>query len=59
MKDLDKTRIEADENVVANGMQLLTSMINPFDSSIEGLVHLSSRVVANSDIENGMTNMFQ
>ena len=59
MKDLDKTRIETDENAVTNVMELVTSMINPFDNSIEGLVHLSSGTVANEDIERDMSNMFQ
>ena len=59
IKDLDKTRIETDEHAVANGMELVKPMINPFDSIIEGLVHISSGIVANDDIKSDMSNMFQ
>ena len=44
MKELGKTRIKSD--AVANVMELVDTMINPFDNEYQSLVHLSNGTVA-------------
>lgn len=58
-KDLDKTRIQADEESVKDVIQTLTAMVNPFENDHKGLVHLASRVVATTEVESDMKSMFE
>ena len=55
MKELDKTRIKSDADAVANIMELVDTMINPFDNEYQSLVHLSN--VAPIGVATDMKNM--
>ncbi|XP_028417357.1 uncharacterized protein LOC114541751 [Dendronephthya gigantea] len=56
-KDLDKSRIEGEEKAVRDVIDVIKSMVNPFDNDHESLVHIASGVVASSDIEDDMKHM--
>ena len=58
-KNLDKTRIEADEKVVVDVIKTIESFINPFENDHEGLVHLASGTVATSAVAKDMKTMEQ
>lgn len=49
-KDLDSTRIHADERAVTRIISTLDSMLNPFDTHQDGIVCLSSGTVAAEEI---------
>ena len=57
MKELDKTRIKSD--AVANVMELVDTMINPFDNEYESLVHLSNGTVPPIGVATDMRNMHE
>ena len=57
-KNLDKSRIEADEKAVLDVVKTLKLMINPFDNEHEDLVHLASGTVASSAVSDDMTKWF-
>ena len=56
---MDKTRIKYDANAVADVMELVNTMINPFDNEYPSLVHLCNGSVASDDVESDMKNMYQ
>jgi hypothetical protein len=56
---LDKTRIKYDTNAVADVMELVNSMINPFDNEYPSLVHLCNGSVASDDVESDTKNMYE
>lgn len=58
-KNLDKTRVEADEKAVVDVMKTIKSMINPFDENHESLVHLASGAVATAAIADDMGSMLE
>ena len=58
-KDLDKKRAEADEMAVKAVINTVNSMLNPFESDKEELVHLASGAVANSTIATDMKKMLE
>ena len=49
-KDLDNTRIDADEKAVSRIISTIGSMLNPFDVYQDGIVCLSSGRVATAEI---------
>nr|XP_040024082.1 uncharacterized protein LOC120812310 [Gasterosteus aculeatus aculeatus]XP_040024083.1 uncharacterized protein LOC120812310 [Gasterosteus aculeatus aculeatus]XP_040024084.1 uncharacterized protein LOC120812310 [Gasterosteus aculeatus aculeatus]XP_040024085.1 uncharacterized protein LOC120812310 [Gasterosteus aculeatus aculeatus] len=53
-KDLDNTRIDADENAVSRIISTIDSMLNPFDVYQDGIVCLSSGRVATAEIMNDL-----
>ena len=57
MKELDKTRIKSDGDAVANVMELVDTMINPFDNEYQSLVHLSNGTVPPIGVATDMKNM--
>ena len=57
MKELDKTRIKSDADAVANVMELVDTMINPFDNEYQSLAHLSNGTVPPIGVATDMTNM--
>ena len=57
MKELDKTRIKSDADAVANVMELVDTMINPFDNEYQSLVHLSNGTVAPIGVATDVKNM--
>ena len=50
-RDLDSTRIHADEKAVTRISSTLDSMLNPFDTHHDGIVCLSSGTVAVEEIQ--------
>lgn len=50
-KDLDSTRIQADEKAVTRVISTIDSMLNPFDTHQDGIVCLSSGTVAAEEIK--------
>ena len=56
---MDKTRTKYDANAVADDMELVNMMINPFDSEHQSLVHLCNGPVASDDVESDMKNMYK
>lgn len=50
-KDLDSTRIHADEKAVTRIISTLNSMLNPLDTHQDGIVCISSGTVAVEEIE--------
>ena len=56
-KDLDKSRIKGEEKAVKDVIDVIKSMVNPFDNDHDSLVHIASGVVASSDIEDDMGHM--
>ncbi|XP_049332864.1 uncharacterized protein LOC111197609 isoform X2 [Astyanax mexicanus] len=50
-KDLDTTRIHADEKAVTRIISTLDSMLNPFDTHRDGIVCLSSGAVATEEVQ--------
>ena len=58
-KDLDKKRAEVDEMAVKAVINTVNSMLNPFESDKEELVHLASGAVANSTIAIDMKTMLE
>ena len=48
-KDLDKTRIERDEQDLQNLVATIQAMVNPFEYKGEGLISISSGCVASKD----------
>lgn len=56
-KNLDKTRIAADNKAVSDVIQTIETMINPFDNDYQGLVHLASGAVATSTVTDDMKTM--
>ena len=53
-KDLDNTRIDADEKAVSRIISTIDSMLNPFDVYQDGIVCLSSGRVATAEIMNDL-----
>eukprot|EP00794_Sanderia_malayensis_P020891 gene20891-22942_t len=58
-KDLNRTHGVADEKAVVDIMQTVESMINPFENFDGSLLHLSSGIVANSNITSHMKDMHE
>ncbi len=59
-KDLDNTKIEADEKAVVSVMKTIQTMINPFETGDKKeLVHLASGVVATPAIAEDMRTMLE
>ena len=56
---MDKTRIKYDANAVADVMELVNTMINPFDNEYQSLVHLCNGSVVSDDIASDMKNMYE
>ncbi len=56
---MDKTRIKYDANAVADVMESVNTMINPFDNEHQSLVHLCNGSVASADVESDMKNMYK
>lgn len=50
-KDLDKTQNLKEEMMISNVLATISSMINPFSWPEEGLVNISSGVLASNDIQ--------
>ena len=59
MEELDKTGagIKSDADAVANVMELVDPMINPFDNEYQSLVHLSNGTVPPIGVATDMKNM--
>ena len=58
-KNLDKTRIEADEKAVQDVIKEIDSMINPFANEHGELVHLASGTIAPLEGAEDMKTMLQ
>ena len=53
-KDLDLARMEKDEQAVQNVISTIESMTNPFTTDCDGIVNISSGIVAGKDVENDL-----
>ncbi|XP_028410207.1 uncharacterized protein LOC114532809 [Dendronephthya gigantea] len=58
-KDLDRTRMAADDKAVMEVIKTVESMINPFDNDKDELVHLASGSVATAAIAEDMKRMLE
>ena len=58
-KNLDKSRIEADEKAVLNVVKTVKLMVNPFENEHADLVHLASRTVASPAVADDMKTMLE
>ena len=56
-KNLDKSRIEADEKAVLNVVKTVKLMVNPFENEHADLVHLASGTVASPAVADDMKTM--
>ena len=56
---MDKTRNDADEKAVKSVINVIKSIVNPFENNHENLVHISSGAVASPAIEDDMTKMLE
>ena len=56
---MDKTRNDADEKAVKSAINVIKSMVNPFENNHENLVHISSGAVASPAIEDDMNKMLE
>ena len=59
MKELDTTRIKSDASAVADVVELVNTIVNPFDNEFQSLVHLSNGTVAPNNVESDMKNMHE
>ena len=53
-KNLDRSRIEANEKALLDVVKTVKLMVNPFDNEHEDLVHLASGTVASSAVSDDM-----
>ena len=58
-KNLDKSRIEADEKAVLNVVKTVKLMVNPFENEHADLVHLASGTVASPAVADDMKTMLE
>ena len=56
---MDKSRNDADEKAVKDVMNVIKSMVNPFENNHEKLVHISSGAVCSPAIEEDMKKMLE
>ena len=56
---MDKTRNEADEKAVKDVINIIKSMVNPFENDHENLVHIASGAVASPTVEDDMNKMLE
>ena len=59
MKDFDHSRMKCDAAAVASAMELMETMINPFDNEYQSLVNVCNGSVAPPEVSSDMRTVLE